>query len=134
MVATLTGSGLSLGLTNEQKKSKLQVGIITDLHFGKLAPDALQRMKVFAKAAAEKKPDYVIQLGDFCHPEPPAHQLMETWNAIPFPKHHVLGNHDMDKGTKTDIQKLWGMKKRFYDFDLNGWKFIVVDDVYIKMH
>ncbi|WP_435895878.1 hypothetical protein [Oceaniferula spumae] len=38
----------------------------------------------------------------------------------------------MDKGSKADIQKLWGINKRYYDFDLNGWKFIVVDMNNIK--
>jgi len=127
IAATLSGSGISLALTDEQKKSDLKVGIITDLHFGNLAPDGVERLEVFAKAATRERPDYVIQLGDFCHPEKEAERLIESWKAIPFPKHNVLGNHDMDKGTKDDIQKFWGMKKRYYEFDLKGWKFIIVD-------
>lgn len=126
-VAILTGSSISLSLTEAQKKHTIKAGIITDLHFGNLAPDANDRLKVFAKAVSKEKPDFAIQLGDFCHPEKIANKLMETWNTIGCPKHHVLGNHDMDKGTKADIQKMWGMKNRYYDFDFNGWKFVVVD-------
>ena len=96
-------------------------------YISEAAPDAFDRFLDFAMASAKEKPDYVIQLGDFCHPEKNAEKLMDSWNTIPFPKYHVLGNHDMDKGTKADIQKFWGMKKRYYDFDHNGWKFIVVD-------
>ncbi len=127
ITATLTGSGISLALTEAQKNNSVTAGIITDLHFGNLAPDGIQRLEVFARAATEQKPDYIIQLGDFCHPEKAAEKLMKSWDAMPYPKHHVLGNHDMDKGTKEDIQKLWGMQKRYYDFDVNGWKFIVID-------
>lgn len=101
--------------------------MISDLHFGNLAPDALERFRAFRQAVVEKKPDCVIQLGDFCHPEEDARKLMEEWNAIEAEKYHVLGNHDMDKGTKEDIQKFWGMNERHYHFDKNGWKFVVID-------
>ena len=33
----------------------------------------------------------------------------------------------MDKGTKAEIQTFWGMEKRYYHFDRNGWRFIVID-------
>ena len=129
---SLAGSGISLGLTPSQKRNKLKVGLITDLHFCKRIPDALDRFKVFMKEVNKRKPDYIVQLGDFCHFEKRSKPLMDIWNAHKGPKYHVLGNHDMDLGSKEDIMGLWGMKKRYYDFDSNGWKFIVVDMNHIK--
>lgn len=126
-LSSIASTGWCLALDDEQKKQNIKAGIITDLHYGNLTPNGNERLEVFAKAVAKEKPNYVIQLGDFCHPEKQAKKLMKTWNSITCPRHHVLGNHDMDKGTKADIQKLWGMKNRYYDFDINGWKFIVLD-------
>lgn len=113
--------------TEEQLSSKVHVGIITDLHFGNLAPDGIERFDVFAKAVRDRGPDHIVQLGDFCHPEPAAKELLEKWHALETDKYHVLGNHDMDKGSKAEMQKFWGMEKRYYHFEQNGWRFIAID-------
>lgn len=132
LAATLAGSGVSLGLTSAQKKHSLKVGLISDLHFCKRIPDALDRFQVFLGAVKQEQPDYIVQMGDFCHFEKRSQPLMDVWNAYEGEKYHVLGNHDMDLGSKEDIMGMWGMEKRYYDFDHNGWKFIVVDMNHIK--
>ena len=129
-VSVTTTSALALAGTEE--RSAVKVGLIADLHFGNLAPDGIERFKVFRQAVENEKPDHLVQLGDFCFGEPAAKKLMDEWNAIKTDKYHVLGNHDMDKDTKASIQKFWGMEKRYYDFDQNGWKFIVLDMNHLK--
>lgn len=123
--------GLSLhlpGLTCLAPQAKtLRLAVITDLHFG-LAPDALARFDAFLRAIAEAgEVDAVLQLGDFCHPEPTAKPLLAKWRSIKAPKISVLGNHDMDKGTKRQIMDLWGMKSRFEAHDLGWLRLIVLD-------
>ena len=44
---------------------------------------------------------------------------------------HVLGNHDMDKGSKADIMKKWGMDAPYYSFVKNDFQFIILDCNYI---
>ncbi len=44
-----------------------KIGLITDPHHG-LAPDADKRLDAFMEAVADRKPDFVMQMGDFCHP------------------------------------------------------------------
>jgi UDP-2,3-diacylglucosamine pyrophosphatase LpxH len=101
-------------------------GWITDLHHG-YCPDALDRLKVFIGEASSRKVDAIIQGGDFCHPKPEAAELMKVWNQYRGDKYHVLGNHDMDFGTKEDIMKLWGMPRPYYAFEQGGFHFIVMD-------
>lgn len=122
----------ALAFDAEDEQNEVKVGLIADLHFGNLAPDGIERFKVFRKAVENEKPDHMVQLGDFCFGEPAAKKLMDEWKAIKTDKYHVLGNHDMDKDTKASIQKFWGMEKRYYDFDQNGWKFIVLDMNHLK--
>ena len=104
----------------------LTMGWITDLHHG-YCPDALDRLKVFIGEASSRKVDGIIQGGDFCHPKPEAAELMQVWNQYKGDKYHVLGNHDMDFGTKQDIMKVWGMERPYYAFERGGFHFIVMD-------
>jgi 3',5'-cyclic AMP phosphodiesterase CpdA len=125
-------SEFALALEPRDQESGIKVGLITDLHFGNLAPDGIDRFKVFKKAVERERPHHVVQLGDFCFGEESAKKLMDEWNNLKPPKYHVLGNHDMDKNTKAGIQKFWGMENRYYYIDQNGWRFIVLDMNHLK--
>lgn len=131
-VSTVYASKFALSLEAKDEQSNIKVGLIADLHFGNLAPDGIDRFKVFRHAVERELPDHVVQLGDFCFGEPAAKKLMDEWNAIKTDKYHVLGNHDMDKDTKAEIQKFWGMKSRYYHFEQNGWRFVVLDMNHLK--
>ncbi len=60
-----------------------------------------------------------------------AKAFVQLWNQYKGERYHVLGNHDMDKGTKEDIMKLWGMKEKYYSFDKGDFHFVVLDCNYI---
>lgn len=104
----------------------IKLGVITDLHFG-FAPDAMARFDEFLEAIEREKPDTVLQLGDFCHPEEAAKPLISRWNSIKAPRINVLGNHDMDKGSKQQIMDVWQMPSRFGVYDLDWLKLAVLD-------
>jgi calcineurin-like phosphoesterase family protein len=109
-----------------EKKKPLTIGWITDVHHGYCA-DADQRLEAFINSANQKKPGFIIQGGDFCHPTAEATKFLDIWKGFKGPKYHVLGNHDMDKGTKKQIMDLWGMEKPYYSFDQGGFHFVVMD-------
>lgn len=111
---------------SDTKKKPTRIGWITDLHHG-YAVDAEQRLSAFIAEANRIKPDFIIQGGDFCHPTPEAESFMKTWNGFEGPKYHVLGNHDMDMGTKKQIMSLWGMDKPYYSFDQGDFHVVVMD-------
>lgn len=111
-------------------KKPVTIGWITDVHHG-YCRDAEKRLEIFIKEANEKKPDFIIQGGDFCHPTAEASTFMKIWEGFKGKKYHVLGNHDMDKGSKRDIMDLWQMEKPYYGFDKGDFHFIVMDCNYI---
>ena len=130
----LAGSGLALSSdlvlafdgVADNRLRPITVGWITDVHHG-YCPDATHRLEAFIDEAVERRPDFILQGGDFCHPRPDAKAFMDVWNRFPGEKRHVLGNHDMDFGTKRDIMDLWGMEQRYYSFDKGGFHFVVMD-------
>lgn len=106
---------------------KIRIGIITDIHKD-LVPDADERLKAFMAAMDQVKPDAIMQLGDFCQPRPANRAFTDIFNAFAGPKYHVLGNHDMDGGFKREqAMEFWGMKARYYSYNLGGFHFIVLD-------
>lgn len=115
------------GLAASSPPSKgIKLGVITDLHFG-LAPNAMARFDEFLETVERERPDAVLQLGDFCHPEEAAKPLISRWNSIKAPRINVLGNHDMDKGSKQQIMDLWDMPSRFGVYDLEWLRLVVLD-------
>jgi predicted phosphodiesterase len=87
-------------------------------------------MEAFVAAVKRRKGlDFALQMGDFCHPTPEAEtrKFLDLWNQIDIPKRHVLGNHDMDRGTKEQIMAMWGMPRRYGSFDHGSYRFIYLD-------
>lgn len=108
----------------------LTVGLITDPHHG-LATDAQARLEAFLAAAQARAPDFLLQLGDFCHPPravKSAAAFLDTFASFRGPRYHVLGNHDFDLArSKREILDAWGVKEAFYSFDHGGFHFAILD-------
>ncbi|MFS4445357.1 metallophosphoesterase family protein [Maribacter sp. 2307UL18-2] len=115
---------------NLEQKDSLKIGFITDIHHG-LCTDALKRLEVFLKEASGRDLDFIIQGGDFCHPTEAGRECIDLWNSYKGAKYHVLGNHDMDKGTKEDTMSFWGMTDKYYSFDKGDFHFVILDGNYI---
>lgn len=135
--ATIGVTGLrsfAFDSTNAVRKSpggrSLRIGWITDVHHGYIK-DATQRLEAFMEAVAKQKPDFILQGGDFCHPKPEAKPFVQLWEQFKGDRYHVLGNHDMDWGTKEQIMELWGMKDKYYSFDKGDFHFVIMDCNYI---
>ena len=65
-----------------------------------------------------------------------ADQQLATWNRcldqeLSLPRHICIGNHDILKLDANDGKKwatdAFGLEQRYYSFDRNGWRFIVLD-------
>jgi 3',5'-cyclic AMP phosphodiesterase CpdA len=108
--------------------------VIADIHHGYLE-DVNKRLQVILdQAKQEENVDFIIQLGDFIldPTKSKSGNFMELWNSFKGPKYHVLGNHDMDLTDKAQVRALWGMPANYYSFDLEGFRFIVLDGNHIK--
>lgn len=108
--------------------------VIADIHHGYLK-DVNKRLQVFIdQAKQEENVDFIIQLGDFIldPTKSKSGNFLELWNSFNGPKYHVLGNHDMDLADKAQVRAFWGMPANYYSFDLEGFRFIVLDGNHIK--
>jgi hypothetical protein len=115
-----------------RNKEKIRFGISTDIHKD-VMNDADERLSTYIRKVKEQQVDFIIDLGDFCHPVPENKGFVEIWNSSPVPKYNVLGNHDMDKGTKEDFMNYIGMKERYYSFDQGEFHFVVLDPNNLKI-
>ena len=102
------------------------LGVIADLHHG-LEPRAMERLETFMRAVAERKPDAILQLGDFNFGTKESEECLDLWNSFKGPGYHVLGNHDMDFVSKDAIVQKWGMPARYYSFDFGPYHVVVLD-------
>lgn len=109
------------------KPQKIRIGLIADIHKDVMY-DADQRLATFLNSAKKRKPDFVIQMGDFCQPIPANQGFMNIWNAYPGTKYHLLGNHDMDGGfTRQQTMAFYGLQKSFFSVDVKGFHFVFLD-------
>jgi predicted MPP superfamily phosphohydrolase len=110
-----------------EKAQKIRIGLIADIHKDAMY-DADARLATFLNTAKKRKPDFVIQMGDFCQPIPANQGFMDIWNAYPGAKYHLLGNHDMDGGaTREQTRAFYGIQQSYYSFDLKGFHFVFLD-------
>ncbi len=108
-------------------EGEITFGVITDIHHG-LAGDADSRLHAFMDVVQERDDlAFLIQMGDFCHPTDEARAFVEAYNEFPGRCLHVLGNHDMDKGSKSQTMKHWGMESRYGSFDAGDFHFVWLD-------
>ena len=124
-------TSLAAAAAHAQAKS-VRFGVIADLHHG-LAPDATARLEAFmAEVARRPGLDFLIQLGDFCHPTDEGKEFVALFDRFAGPHYHVLGNHDMDRGTKADALVTWGAPQAWYSFNIGPFRFIVLDLNHIR--
>lgn len=107
--------------------SKISLGLIADPHIG-FVPKAEDRLDAFLKEMRSVKPNALIQLGDFAHPNEKLKPVAEKFNAAHQHTFHVIGNHDLDHGLKTqDAVRVWAMPAPYYSKVVDGLKIIVLD-------
>lgn len=110
-----------------KKKVLARIGICADVHQD-LMHDGERRLKAFIDEMKILKPDFIIQLGDFCGPYQTNRGFMDIWNDFKGPSYHVIGNHDTDGGFSfQQVVDYWKGKGIYYSFDSNGYHFSVLN-------
>lgn len=112
---------------SEEAAAALRFGIISDVHQD-VMPDGVARLTAFITEMKQEKVDFIIQLGDFCVPHERNRAFLNAWDAFAGPRHHVIGNHDMDGGFSRDQTVAFlGMPARHYTFGAGSLRGIVLD-------
>ena len=126
LAVSLEEHAVAAGGSRSLKKTRL--GLVADVHQD-IIHDGYARLSAFVSDMAKRKPDAILQLGDFALPRKRNQPFLDVWNSFEGKRYHVLGNHDMrDLGFKREqTMEWWGMEERYYSFDLNGWHFVVLD-------
>ncbi len=120
---------VALAATSQPKPTKelVRFGVFADLHHD-LIKDGQQRVAAFITEMKQLKPDFILQMGDFCTPKPANKTLMEVWNSFEGDKHHVIGNHDTDGGfTHDQVVDFWKARGKYYSFDLHSYHFVILN-------
>jgi 3',5'-cyclic-AMP phosphodiesterase len=132
-IKTASISGLSLAIPDSvlsffgNNPARVTFGVISDLHVD-IIHDAEYRLTVFLDEMEKKKPDAIIQLGDFAIPKTENQQIINRFNQSSTSALHVLGNHDMDGGfTRDQTVNAFGMPGRYYSVVIEGVRVIVLD-------
>lgn len=114
------------GSACSQPEKPVKFVIASDLH----APDVPygdKRMQDVVDAANREQVDFLIQLGDFIRMDSVSQPLRKIWDGYKGEKYHVLGNHDLDRYSKEEYVKGFGMPGRYYSFDKGNFHFVVLD-------
>lgn len=81
--------------------------------------------------------EYVVHLGDFIDRDFESFDVVgPVFQQLRMPGYHVLGNHDFSVADKhkSKVPKKMGLASRYYDFAVNGWRFVVLDGNDISFH
>lgn len=110
-----------------EKLGRIRIGICADLHQD-VMHDGPKRIEAFIRDMEVQKPDFIIQMGDFCRPYDYNRVILDIFNRFNGPRYHVIGNHDMDGGfTRDQVVAFWKAIGKYYSFDQKGYHFIVLD-------
>ena len=80
---------------------------------------------------------HVTHLGDFIDRGYESFDVVAPiYDSLPCDHHHVLGNHDYSVADehKASVPERLGMPARYYDFEVQGWRFVVLDGNDVSLH
>ncbi len=80
---------------------------------------------------------YVVHLGDFIDRDFESFDVVgPIYRQLKMPHYHVLGNHDFSvaDSLKSKVPETMGLTSRYYDFVLDGWRFVVLDGNDVSFH
>ena len=128
-------------LVGNQFKTKLSIGLVTDLHYADKPPagsrhyrESLAKLDAATEQFQKDQISFLVELGDLID----AANSVETeqsylktinqkFSKICPNRHYVLGNHCVDTLKKKEFLEGVGQEKSYYSFDQEGFHFIVLD-------
>ena len=100
--------------------------VFSDLHYDTVK-DGDERIGKIIKKVKENQLDFCISLGDFCEPVLENKRLVSAFLQTKVPMYYAIGNHETDRHHLDEILVFYNMKSPFYSFELENYKFIVLN-------
>jgi len=128
----------------EKKETSFKIGIISDCQYcdcdvkwDRYYKKAPQRLAEAIAVLNRDSLKYSIHLGDFIDKDfKSLDRILPLWKKLKSPSYHVLGNHDFEvkDSLKAAVIKQLNLKKRYYSFVEQDWRFIVLDGNDLSFH
>ncbi len=142
---------LALGVTNCKKETSTEsfsIGIISDCQYcdcdirfvggaDRYYRKAPQRLHNAVAELNKHDLKFTIHLGDFIDQDFKSFDSINPiWDKLKSKSYHVLGNHDFSvaDSLKNKVPNKMGLTNRYYSFELNNWKFIVLDGNNVSLY
>ena len=80
---------------------------------------------------------YVVHLGDFIDKDWESFDVVgPIYKQLSMPAYHVLGNHDFSVADdkKASVVSEMGLDSAYYSFEMDGWRFVVINGNDISFH
>ena len=126
------------------EKPELSFGLVADIQYcdadsndTRFFRSSIKKLEECVKVFNSKKLEFVIQLGDIIDRDFASYDtILPVFEKIKHTKYHVLGNHEFSvRGRhKNSLLQRIGLEKRYYDFKIKSWRFIVLDGNDISIH
>jgi len=131
------------------KSESFSIGIISDCqycdcdiigHYGgadRYYKKAKNRLQQAVTELNNHNLEFTIHLGDFIDKDFSSFDtIMPIWNQLKSKSYHVLGNHDFSvaDSLKNKVSAKMGLTDRYYSFEIQNWKFIVLDGNDLSIH
>lgn len=105
--------------------------VFTDLHYDTV-PDGDRRLKELMKAAKEKEADFILNLGDTCHPKVENQKIVGVIQSCGIPCYTIPGNHDTGIWSESEVLSFWGIQKAYYSMIYGNVKFVFLNTVELQ--
>ncbi len=123
--------------SNSEKTPDFTFGIIADIQYCECDPlgtrfysNSLHKLSECVSVFNAEKLSFVVQLGDLIDRDFDSFDpVLSVFNTLKTKKYHVLGNHDFNvqEAQKVDVLQQLSLETRYYEFKIQGWRFIVLD-------
>lgn len=119
-------------------KTCLAFGIIADVQYAdkdtgenRNYRQAIKKLAACVDDFNSTRLDFVIQLGDIIDGPDAGCSDMEdilgVFAGIRTDRYSIVGNHDFTGANRQQVLSLLGLERSYYDFERNGWRFVVLD-------
>lgn len=119
-------------------------GVIADCQYCDIQSKGLRRYALSehklagcVEAFNQMDLEYVVHLGDFIDRDFESFDVVgPIFDRLTASKYHVLGNHDFSVADplKKEVPAKLGMPAKYYDFEVDGWRHIILDGNDVSFH